>query len=163
MASGKLPSPFSGMAKRYRAYVATLPRIASVLAETEFKGNFRRQGARTGNGGAVEKWQPRQKKDEGRAILVKTGRLRRAVRAAAQRKYARVVNDTPYAAIHNRGGNIKGQARAWSTNLRSGLARLRQGNTPAKMPARPFMVTTEPLLKEISDEILAGLQEVFNG
>lgn len=162
--SNRLPNPFSGIAKRYRAYVATLPRIASKLAENEFKGNFRRQGARTGGGGQVVKWQPRQSgKDKGRAILVKTGALRRAVRAAPQRHYARVVNDRPYAAIHNRGGALKGQARAWASNVRSGLARLRQSNTPAAMPARPFMVTTDPLMKAISDEILAGLEEVFNG
>jgi phage gpG-like protein len=164
MASGKFPSPFSGMAKRYRAYVATLPRVASDMAQTHFEDNFKRGGALTGAGGSLEKWEPRKSnKGKGRAILVKTGRLRRAVRSAPQGKYARVVNATPYAAIHNRGGSIKGQARAWSTNLRSGLARMRQSNTPAKMPARPFMVTTDPLMKDISDEILAGLEDVFKG
>jgi phage gpG-like protein len=162
--SKQFPSPFSDMASRFRAYRRELPRIASKLAENHFRANFRRQGAFTGSGGSLEKWEPRRSgKDKGRAILVKSGRLRRALRSAPNFKYARVINNTPYAAIHNRGGALKGQAAAWSTNLRSGLIRRRQSNTPAAMPARPFMVTTEPLAKEISAEILAGLEDVFKG
>lgn len=158
MASSKqFPHPWGEVARRYRAYRRDLPRIASQIALNEFNANFRRQGYLDDSGQLV-RWQPRQSdKDKGRAILVKTGRLRRAMRAAPTYEYARVVNDTPYAAIHNRGGRIRGQHRAYATNLRSGLAKLRRSGNPAQMPARPFMKTNAPLLRKIGGRILKDL------
>lgn len=163
--SKQFPHPFSDLAKRFRAYHRTLPRVVSVMAQEHFRQNFRRQGALTGNGGSLEKWAPRKDgSDKGRAVLVKTGRLRRSLRTKPSGSTARVVNDAPYARIHNRGGLLKGEARTWSTNLRTGLTRLRSGSgTPAKMPARPFMVMTDPLEKAIRKEVSQGLEEVFNG
>jgi phage gpG-like protein len=163
--SKQFPHPFKDMAARFRAYRKALPKVASGMAKKHFEDNFRKQGAYTGSGGTLEKWEPRKdnRRSAGRAILVKTGRLRRGLRTAPSYNHARVVNNVPYAAIHNRGGALKGQARAWSTNLRSGLLRRRQSNTPASMPARPFMVGTEPLYNEISEEVMLGLEEVFKG
>lgn len=163
--SKQFPHPFSDLAKRFRAYHRTLPRVVSVMAQEHFRRNFRKQGAYTGNGGALEKWAPRKDgSDRGRAILVKTGRLRRSLRTMPKGSTARVVNDAPYAAIHNRGGVLKGEARTWSTNLRTGLMRLRSASgTPARMPARPFMVMTKPLEEEIRKEVSQGLEEVFKG
>ena len=153
------------MASRFRKYRKELPAIASGLAVLEFKGNFKRGGYRTG-GGTVEQWRPRQM-DKGakRAILIKTGRLRSAIKAAPTYTHARVVNATPYAAIHNRGGDIKGHARVWATGVKSKLTRLRSNpqGPKATMPARPFMITTKPLLDDISAEILEGLETVFKG
>ena len=162
--SKQFPHPFSDLAKRFRAYHRTLPRVVSVLAQEHFRRNFRKQGAHTGNGGALEKWAPRKDgSDRGRAILVKTGRLRRSLRTKPTGSTARVVNDAPYAAIHNRGGPIRGQMRTWSTNMRTGLTRLRASHTPAKMPARPFMVMDPKLEEAIRKEVSLGLEEVFNG
>ncbi|MEO8589422.1 MAG: phage virion morphogenesis protein [Flavobacteriales bacterium] len=160
--SKQFPHPFSGMAGRYRRFRRDLPRIASVMALNEFKGNFRRQGFRT-RAGNVEKWAPRKRLANGRAILIQTGRLRRALKAAPTYQFARVVNNTPYAAIHNRGGRIKGEMQALSSNLRSKMARMRPSGQPAMMPARPYMMGTKPLVDDISKEILTGLGEVFNG
>lgn len=159
--SSQFPHPFGELAARYRTLRRALPRQVSAIAAQEFRANFRRQGLRT-KGETVEKWQPRQvNKGARRSILVKTGALRRSIKAAPTYNEARVVNNMPYAAIHNRGGRIKGQRRAYATNLKSGLNRLRQSNSPAEMPARPFMVTTPALLDDVSAHILKRLEGVF--
>lgn len=159
--SKQFPHPFSELAGRFRAYRKELPRVVSAMAAQEFRANFRRQGLRT-KGSTVEKWKPRQANTGAkRAILIQTGRLRRGIKAAPTYSEARVVNATPYAAIHNRGGRIKGQKRALATNLKSGLARLRKSSSPAEMPARPFMVTTPALMDDVSSTIMTGLEGVF--
>lgn len=161
-ASKNFPNPFGGIASRYRAYRRKLPALVSGIAANDFRKNFRRQGVEVTKGN-VEKWKPRRgKSDKGRALLIKSGRLRRGIRPSPTYDYARVVNAVPYAAIHNRGGAIKGQARAYATNLRSGLVKLRSSGHGATMPARPYMVTTQPLMDTIGKTILDGLQPVFN-
>ncbi len=150
------------MAGRYRAYWRTLPTAVSALAAADFRSNFRRQGVRTSKS-AVDKWKPRQGgKDPGRALLISSGRLRRGIRPAPLGSVARVINTVPYAAIHNRGGSMRGQMRAASTNLRTRLQRLRRSGHAAQMPARPFMVTTDPLIDEVRAHIMEGLNKVFN-
>lgn len=162
MAKSNFHHPFGELAARYRTLRKVLPRQVSAIAAQEFRANFRRQGLRT-TGESVEKWQPRQSsKGARRAILVKTGALRRSIKAAPTYNEARVVNNMPYAAIHNRGGNIKGQKRAFATNIKSGLTRLRQSGSKATMPARPFMATTPALLDDVSAHILKQLEGVFN-
>jgi len=159
--SKQFPHPFSAMAARYRVYRRQLPRKVSAMAAQEFRANFRRQGLRT-KGSTVEQWEPRQEnKGAKRAILVKTGRLRRAIKAAPTYDEARVVNNTPYAAIHNRGGKIKGQKSAFATNVKSKVTKRRPSGAPAMMPARPFMVTTDALMDDVSEAIMKGLEGVF--
>lgn len=67
---------------------------------------FRKQGW-TDNG--FERWKPRKKnKDAGRAILVKTGKLRRSIKVRTA-NWTRVVVGSygiDYAQIHNEGGSI---------------------------------------------------------
>lgn len=161
--SKSFPHPFSKMATDFRAWRRALPRRVSVLAANEFRANFRRQGLRT-KGSTVEPWKPRQEnKGARRSILIKTGRLRRAIKAQPTYDEARVVNNTPYAAIHNRGGKIKGEKRAYASNRKSGLARLRKSGSPATMAARPFMVSTDALMDDVSKSVMDGLQAIFKG
>lgn len=167
--SKQFPHPFGAMAKEFRAYRKHLPAKVSKIAMEEFDKNFQAQGLRVSKS-TVEKWKPRQRPDRGRkgrelgrrAILIKTGELRGSMRLTPTYDYASVSNATPYARIHNRGGRIKGQMRAYATNLRSGLTRLRQSGNPAMMPARPFMVTTPLLLEVIGDAVLKDLGDIFN-
>jgi phage gpG-like protein len=73
-----------------------------------------------------EAWKPRKSKKDnsGRAILVKTGDLRRSVNRTINLSQLRVIfkSDLPYAAIHNYG--LMG--KAW-------------GKHPFKMPQRQFI------------------------
>lgn len=163
--SKDFPHPFSDLASRYRAFRRKAPALVSGIAVNEFRANFRRQGYRKTKSG-VEKWVARKVNtgSAGRAILIKSGRLRRAIRSAPTYKEARVIINVPYAAIHNRGGKLRGFERVWATALKSKRTTLRsnKGGTPAKMPARPFAITTPPLLDDISNALLNGLQkEVF--
>lgn len=60
---------------------------------------------------AAKPWQPRKadkKKDKGRAILVKTGQLRRSIKARARGMNVTIGSDMPYAQIHNEGGTVTG-------------------------------------------------------
>lgn len=148
------------MRKAVNVLKHSLPRVASQVAREEFDQNFQAQGLRISEG-QVKKWQPRQRDARtaaarnraSRSILVKTGDLRRNFQMKPQVGMARVINPTPYARIHNRGGRIKGQMRAYATNLRSGKTRLRKSGSPAYMPARPFMVQT-PLLRQKLNQAL---------
>lgn len=157
-------SPFAKRMAEMRKQITylqhSLPRIASQVAQKEFEANFQAQGLRVSEG-QVQKWQPRQREartaaarnNARRSILVKTGELRRNFQMKPQVGMARVINDTPYARIHNRGGRIKGQMRAYATNRKSGKTRLRPSGSPAYMPARPFMVQT-PLLRQQVNQAL---------
>lgn len=145
-----------------------LPKLASQVARAEFELNFRDQGLRTGEG-QVQKWPARQnenrtaggRRNARRSILVKTNKLRHQFRLKPVPGTAVVENYTPYAAIHNRGGRIRGQMRAWATNRRSGKTRLRPSGSPAYMPARPFMVTTPLLLRKIEQAVHEELVRVL--
>ena len=159
---------FKQIETEFKALWTKLPRIASVMAQTEFKENFRRQGYR-GDSGSVVKWEKRRKpftpsqirRDKGRAILINTGRLRRSIQIQPMPGVARVVSDVPYAQIHNEGGKLKGKAHTLSTNRVTGKTRFRRGSSPAQMPARPFMVSTKPLLDDIEQMVFKQIDKIF--
>jgi phage gpG-like protein len=95
------------MEEKVRAVMKTLPRLAGNEVVNFSKDNFRRQGFL---GDSVEYWPARkvQGKRKGRAILVDTGRLRRATRViSADWNEVKVGNDTPYAKAHNEGLRIQ--------------------------------------------------------
>src|SRR5690606_24343003 len=71
-------------------------------AENQFKDNFRQGGFLSEY---LEKWEPRKKPDPGRAILVKSGRLKRSITAIPGSNFNRITiaSDVPYAGYHNQG------------------------------------------------------------
>ena len=168
--SKQFPHPFGDLAAKYRAYRKKLPAVASAIALSQFKDNFKAQGLVVAPG-KVEKWAPRKAVQKGaaRAILVKSGRLRRSMRAAPNYQYARVVSSAPYASIHNDGGPLRGYARSDATNIKSRLTKLRSnkpvggvGGVRATMPARPFMKTTPMLLDAITAYNTEQLTQLFS-
>ena len=54
-----------------------------------------------------EKWPKRSRADEGRAILMKSGALRRSIRSRHGRDWFEIFTVSPYAKIHNEGGKIE--------------------------------------------------------
>lgn len=85
-----------------------LPVILSNQAQNFFTASWRKKGW---DDGGVHPWAERRGSSGGkkRALLVKTGRLRRAVSSSIrQRSFEkiRLVVDVPYAAIHNEGGIV---------------------------------------------------------
>lgn len=79
---------------------------AGVLAVNHFTNSFREQGF---TDETKEAWKPRKRADRGRAkgnraILVKSGRLRRSLRSRRLGNLAvKILTDVPYARVHNNG------------------------------------------------------------
>lgn len=81
---------------------SSLPTILANECVNFFKGSFKRQGWLDSG---IMPWKPRKKSDPGRAILVKSGDLRKSVFVeAATWKTVRISSNLPYSAIHNEGG-----------------------------------------------------------
>jgi phage gpG-like protein len=89
-------------------------------SERFFGDNFRRQGFLDAT---LEKWRQRKREDAGRAILVKSGALRRSIFIeVASRGLIRLASNLPYSSVHNEG--------------------------TAKMPQRKFMGQSKALDQE---------------
>lgn len=93
---------FDAIIKESRAIRKKLAKLIGVKAVNHFKGNFRLGGFLDG---AVEKWKPRKVEDKGRAILVKSGLLRKSIKVIKAQPSSIVVgtNTTDYASYHNQG------------------------------------------------------------
>lgn len=114
-------------------------------AKNHFVLNFRKQGF---DDKVVEKWKPRKKADKraGRAILVKTGDLRRSIIRHPENRKAlsvKISTDLAYAKIHNEGGVInKAESsrtinyREVSTNLATRRTQKRFASTKGKKAFR---------------------------
>lgn len=162
--SNNFPHPFKGIASKYRTLRDKLPREISVIALNEFKGHFRVSGYYSPSGGFIG-WKKRAKEEGGakRALLIKSGRLRRGLQVAPTFNSARVINDVPYAAIHNEGGKINAVATVRSFNRKNGVkvkSHRRKMNT--SIPARPFMIDTGKLFQKIDAHIENRLKSLFD-
>lgn len=119
---------FKGIEKKARTTLENAMVEIGNSAKSFFVENFRKQGFDDKN---VEKWKPRKKADKraGRAILVKTGDLRRSIirnpanRAALSIK---ISTDLVYAARHNNGlkGMPKRQFMGDSYNLNERIKKI---------------------------------------
>ena len=158
----RTPRFISKVAHRYRKVRRELPASVSNIAMNDFKENFRRQGYRNDSGGVV-KWGKRKHDKSSRATLVGkgSGRLKRSFKARPTFNQARVINNAPYAQIHNEGGDIKGKELVQEGFTKGGNPRWRRSARKATMPARPFMVTTKPLEREIEKELFDELEKIF--
>lgn len=162
--SRQFPHPFSDLAKKYRSWRTSLPREVSAIALNEFKGHFR-AGGYYGAGGGLVPWKKRAGTEGGakRALLIKAGRLRRGLQAAPRADSARVINDVPYAAIHNEGGHINKTVTVRAYRNRKGAkVKSHKRKMNLTIPARPFMITTPRLVEKIDRHIESGLTKLFD-
>lgn len=178
----RAPHPFSNAAKQFRAMLLRLPMDVSVIGEREVRENFRRQGYLS-ESGTLKSWRKRKvnrtKRDRGRGILIRSGKLMRGNRAAPLPGLARVVNSVKYAKVHNDGFkgtvNVKAHTRNLYRRKREGTGihsiatrrermqtvTTKRGEVEVKahtkklnMPARPFMVVPDaPIEKHINHEL----------
>lgn len=122
-------------------------------AKNHFVKSFRNQGFEDQT---IQKWQPRKRKsyrtrngrvvdDTNRAILVKTGDLRRSIKIVSK-NYRSIVlgSDLPYAQIHNDGLNGK----AW-------------GKYPFKMPKRQFIGHSRKLIEQLKLKLDKRVKNAF--
>ncbi|AWM31346.1 phage virion morphogenesis protein [Hymenobacter nivis] len=129
--------------QQLRGYLRTLPREMGKAVVAESADNFRRQGFEN-DAGAVVPWAPRKAADtvkrrgkrvanpRQRALLVKSGRLRRSVRIVATTATTVTV------------GSPEAYAQAQQ-----------EGN--AKLPARPFITLGRAAKDKLVKKISAGI------
>ena len=177
---------FKGIEKKARKVLENAMVEIGNTAKVFFVENFRKQGFDDKN---IIRWQPRKKEDKraGRAILVKSGDLRRSIiRNPANRAALtiKISTDLPYAKVHNDGETINvGGRKGSGTITRSirGNAGFKDGKftkgrakkvtfqgkeytTGAysiKMPKRQFMGDSYNLNEKIKKVIIKRLDKVF--
>lgn len=168
-ASGNnFPHPFHKVKADFEKLVSDLAVIISGIAENEFKSNFRKQGYEE-SGGSVTAWAKRKGNiDSGRALLIKSGRLRRGFKKRPTDDTAVVINDVPYAKPLNEGSKKRVNVRATTYKKKKPnkkkqrpvvyvKAHKRQNN----LPARPIMKDTEALHKKIDKRISLELKKLL--
>lgn len=148
--SDKNQNTFAEQLQAVKQLERRLPSIAGVIAVRHFKKNFKKQGFVDKN---TSKWKARKKADkEGsgkRAILVKTGALRRSIRTISKGVgRVRVGTAMPYAKIHNEGGTIK--------------KKVNKRNMNTTIPQRKFMGDSQKLNNDIATEIDNRVKDIFN-
>ena len=116
-----------------------------VLAANHFTTSFRNQGF---TDETLERWQPRKRTERSRlgnrAILVKTGRLRRSIRTKRFGLLAvKILTDVPYASVHNN-GERSGRGRGF------------------KMPKRQFIGYSGVLNRKIIAKMDVTIKRIFN-
>ncbi|MBD2769716.1 phage virion morphogenesis protein [Hymenobacter sp. BT664] len=94
------------MGGQFRGFLRELPQLAGAEMLDSVDQNFRTESFF----GAP--WAPRvvKKGNEGRALLVQSGRLRRSFQLKNSGLSITLFTDVPYAEIHNEGGTITGTA-----------------------------------------------------
>lgn len=114
----------------------TLPNLLANQAQNFFVESFKKQGWDDGGFKAWEKRKDTGKKSQGRSILVKSGKLRRAVGQSIRVKSfdkIQLVVALPYASVHNEGynGMVSAHSRALFTKSTTkqfiGLKRNKKG------------------------------------
>ncbi len=147
--------------------------IAGVEAVNHFKASFPNQGFTDTN---LIKWKERKKKDEGRGILTKTGRLRRGIKVLSKNPTSVMVgvdlSEVPYAQVHNDGFNGTVAVRAHiRRNTRNnvykvknrkldatGINAIAAGTRKMNIPRRQFVGNSEELNQKINKKVAAALK-----
>jgi phage gpG-like protein len=135
--------------RKAKAYIKSIPKTIGKFALLEASNNFRNQGSES-EAGALQPWAPRKRADRarrrprggggpgiaGRAILVKSGRLRRSVRIVSTTATSVTIGtDVPYA-----------------QGLQEG-----RGN----MPARPFITVGPTTRGKITRKVATDLTNLL--
>ena len=133
-----------GLSKQVRGAMETSLILIGNEARNHFVDSFKKQGFEDK---AIQKWIPRKKQDKraGRAILVKSGDLRRSIiRGAISKTSLSVIikTDLKYAAVHNFG-------------LRSGRG------SGFMMPKRQFIGDSYNLNEKVKKILINKLDSLF--
>ena len=162
--------------KKMAKVLSKAPRALGSIAVSFFKQSFRNQGF---TNDTLEPWKPRSgNKDNGRAILVKSGRLRNSIRIVkADTSVIIIGTDVPYAKIHNRGyvGGVTVKAhhrtkisKVLVYNIKSkkgrtvktdtGRSQIQSFTRRIRMPKRQFMGNSAQLNKLIKQWFVSQLK-----
>lgn len=134
--------------KDIQAFKPQLEKIVDamgVIAANHFTTSFRNQGF---TDESLQSWQPRKRTERSRmgnrAILVKSGRLRRSIRSKRFGFLSvKILTDVPYASVHNN-GERSGRGRGF------------------KMPKRQFIGYSGVLNRKIIAKMDVTIKRIFN-
>jgi phage gpG-like protein len=163
-------SDFARKIENLSRIYSKLPDRAATIAVQFSKDRFREQAWVNFS---TESWRRRKenareaRRNNGRGILTKTGRLRRSIRKIRVSGVSALIGtDVPYASIHNYGGSIRTTANVRQHNRKirgrteSVKAHTRQINVT--LPRRQFMgesnVLTRRIERDMVSQIIKGLQ-----
>lgn len=151
-----MQNPFAIPAQRIAQEMAEFARDVGIEGLAFYQGSFRKQGFEDVS---VEKWEKRKpilikKKgvyiskpnDSNRAILVKSGRLRRSLRKSVSGMEITFASDLPYAQIHNEGGAV----------------RTRNGRTYYRMAKRQYMGESQTLNTKVGEMFTQRMDKLYN-
>jgi phage gpG-like protein len=163
--------PYGKFLNQMRKTMPLLANDAAILAIQHFEANFDLQGYRHGN--RFTAWKAVQLVQPGRSILKGKGTLLGSFENRSHGFTARVVNTAKYAALHHNGGSIaitpKSRKFFWAMYFKHGkkgaaatyyknLAMTKK--THIAIPARPFMLTSQSLVKAIATQFQSRLNKI---
>ncbi len=178
------PYSFRQVAMNYHRVRNQLPGVLGTVAVNYFKDSFKRQGWRDRYLQPWKKRAPGTKNNRGRAILVRSGRLRNSIRILESNPRRVVVGTAvPYAEAHNEGFNGTVQVRAHvrhksrkqaTTYTRKGkeytkMQRKATGETygvksftrKMNLPQRQFMGDSEIMNRKLDAAVTRAVDKVF--
>jgi len=152
--------------------IADIPRYASVTALNFFQDSFRKQGWEDVT---FAPWAGRKDASgTGRAILTNTSYLQNELRITqATARTVKIVNDAPYAAIHNEGGVVSMRitpkmrkffwAKFYETKKTKWkyMALMRKNQLTFKMPKRQFMGHSKMMMEQMDTWLLKQILTRF--
>ncbi|MDO9255422.1 MAG: phage virion morphogenesis protein [Bacteroidales bacterium] len=178
------PYSFKQVALNFHKVRKQIPGVLGTIAVNYFKDSFRRQGWRDRS---LKYWPRRSKnfrKDNGRAILVKSGRLRNSIRIE-QAVFARTVVGTsvPYADAHNSGVSRtvavrshqrhtyskvketyttrKGTTRSRTMRKVDGSYQVKAHSRKMNLPQRQFMGDSKVMFMKFDKAVIQAVDKIF--
>lgn len=105
----KLGKELRAQGKRLEKHIRTaLPRKVGIIATSHYRDNFRQGGFVDGG---LKPWKPAQRQGRAKGVLGQYGpllskrtHLMRSIRSEPGNARVKIINDVPYARIHNEGG-----------------------------------------------------------
>jgi phage gpG-like protein len=161
----------------FRTIYHRLPKVAGAMAVAHFKMNFRKQGWT--DRGRTTPWPPRKNRGRGdsrRAILIKSGRLRRSIQITRSGPgYVGIGTYVPYAQIHNDGGHTTSVAKVPQTTIRAHRRRTDRGVQTVKehqrsphtrkmnsrIPQRKFLGRSHTVENEAKRWVIAEIDKLI--
>lgn len=163
--------------RQLQALGRRMPRIAGALGVAHFKQSFKKQGF---TDRSLDKWPERKRRDgerNRRAILIKTGALRRSVRIVRMGHNRVIVgSELSYAQIHNEGGRISGTQQIPQHRRKTHTRRVRgrrqsvsehsvsahSRNVNFEIPQRQFLGNSRVLNRKIERKLIQELRRILS-
>lgn len=141
--------------------IRELPTLIGNTAVNFFKDSWDREGFIDSK---LERWPRRKRRDVGRALLLKSGDLKRSINFKVySKKRILIYSDVSYAQAHNEGLLKRVGVRAHTRRVRGGKRTKVKAHTRVMdLPKRQFMGPSKVLTKRIEKHIEHALKQIFD-